>query len=254
MSEVAVYQRVTLGQREDQFLRMIGIAKEMSAYDIYKDLNEGETDDGKARKLPDIWFSHHGDSMSYKNVHKRIKRLYELNLIEQIKDTVRHRNKIKYKLTSRGLLQLYTSVISHPVFTLSELLDAYKDDLILQTILFQYIRMETVQELIKIFDEYIFRGYLRECFEHIFSINIGTDMLTEKEFDGALKMKTDAMNYFVKKELSSLINVIVTSSIEPSYKDNFPNRVLIEDGKFMHLVENLRNDFRKGCENILYRR
>lgn len=251
MSEIRGCEIMTLGQREEQFLRMIGIAKEISVYEIYSALNEGETDKGKARKLPDLR-SPHDDSMSYKNVHKRVKRLYQMNLIEEVKEKRRYRRKIKYKLTSHGFLQFFTSTVSHPVFSLSELLGNYKDNLILDTILFQYFRMETVQELITIFDQWIFHGYLRECCENIFAVSWGTGMLTDKEFQGALKMKTEATEYFLKSELRNLINEIIIRSVEPMHKDYFPNKVLVEDDKFIHLVENLRDDFHNGCKKVLY--
>lgn len=122
----------------------------------------------------------------------------------------------------------------------------------METILFQYIRIETVQELIDIFYQEIFLGYLRECCEHIFQISHGADMLTEKEFNAILEEKTDAINQLLKKELSGLINEIVTTSTKPPYKDNFPDRILIEDDKFIQLVEILCDDFQNGCKNFVY--
>ena len=152
------------------------------------------------------------------------------------------------------VLIFFISTIPHPIYSLSELLESYKDNVILETILFQYFRIETVQKLIDIFYQEIFLGYLRVCCENIFSVSEGTGMLTDKEFHMAFKMKTEAIDYFLKRELRNLINEIVTSSIEPSYKDNFPDKILIEDYKFIQLVEKLSDDFHKGCKNILYSR
>ena len=83
MSEIKKYRRrISLGPREEQFLQMIIEGQgSSSAYSIYSDLNDEKQTTERPEKLQNF-VTPHTDSMSYKNVHKRIKRLEILGLIE----------------------------------------------------------------------------------------------------------------------------------------------------------------------------
>jgi hypothetical protein len=126
ISQIRDYKRITLGYREEQFLQIIAnyqcseFTNDIyfySAYDIYRELNAGEGHNGKARKLVpgEMYPIGADDSISYKDVHKRVKRLEVLGLIEPIPldleidiDKQRQKQKrkvIKYRITSRGLFQ-----------------------------------------------------------------------------------------------------------------------------------------------------
>lgn len=92
MSEIKDYKPISpeLGNVELHFLRLFSRTDGLSAYDIFGDL--------KGRK-----------PMAYNNVHKRVKRLRELGLIDykpisEVKKKFR-RNAIYYRLTSRGLFE-----------------------------------------------------------------------------------------------------------------------------------------------------
>jgi len=270
ISEVNNYDRVALGYRESQFLLMIA-TNEQCAYDIYSDLNGGETNKGKARKLPYL-IAGHGDSMSYKNVRKRIKRLEKLTLIKGVKEANGGRVKIIYKLTPHGIFQCF---LSPPIgLSLSLIIKKYRDNLVLRTILFQYIRLETVQELMNIFGEWVLLEYLRKCCEQILAI-VTEGKLQEEEFENqknpgiakwwpyhysekkkiqrmVIKYQVKTTNDLIKREINSLLNQIILSSIHSMYKDNFPSRLLTIDVQFIDLVKSVKNDFDKGCKNFLF--
>ena len=165
-SKLKDYDRITLGFREEQFLYMITL-EEKSVNRIYSERNNGETDRGKARKLPDFRFTG-DDSIAYKNVHKRVKRLEALGLVEQVKAITQgsKQKEIKYRVTSKGLFQLLQSrpsfnprlyAVGAQPFILPL---AYSDDIIFQQLIYQYFELETVRELTSIFGPIFFSDYL----------------------------------------------------------------------------------------------
>lgn len=117
--------------------------------------------------------------MSYKNVHKRVKRLETLGLIEQIPERRSKEREIKYKLTSRGLFEELLD-FPWPDFSQKDPTDnvvvlplVYKDDIILQTILYQYFDLETVKKIMEIFGDLFFNGFIMNCCEGIQEIADG---------------------------------------------------------------------------------
>ena len=121
ISEVINYQRITLGEREQYFILLFG-QRSFSAYELFSFLKNRT-----------------GSPMAYKNVHNRIKRLVALGLLEQQEGDFK-RNAIKYKLTSRGLFENLSMVnIPHPYVWVD-----YRDNIIMQTLLFQYFEVATI--------------------------------------------------------------------------------------------------------------
>ena len=88
VSEVSKYKRIDLGEREAEFLARIGEGYN-SSYKIFSRL--------KSIGLP----------MHYKNVNKRVTRLYELKLIKEAKGESIHNAKF-FALTSEGIFYLLT--------------------------------------------------------------------------------------------------------------------------------------------------
>jgi len=262
MSEIKKYRRrISLGPREEQFLGMIIVSQgSASAYSIYSELNDGETDNGKARKLPEIR-TPHTDSMSYKNVHKRIKRLQTLELIEPVQEQKQKGKEIKYKPTSRGLFQellgfeWYGSSMVTPL--------NYKDDIIIQTILYRYFEFETIEVLMEIFGPSLFHDFVTKCCEEIQQRVEGVLNELEYEYPRYYSDKKVIASFFhaesptsksideiIRNEARNLIPEIVRECAKMRYNDNFPNPQLLRDEKFKELLEEAKNEFYEGYRRL----
>lgn len=144
MSEVLKYERMTLGETEKNFLRLI-MGEPKSAYAIYSILKK------------------RGPGIAYKNVHRRIKRLEELKLIE--KDPRKFaRREIKYKLTTQGLFYLLSLFISYRfgVYWV-DLWNYYTDNIILRTLVLPYFEIETLRNARLNLSGSVL-AYLRNCY------------------------------------------------------------------------------------------
>lgn len=248
-----------------QFLQMIA-QEERSVYSIYSELNDGETDNGKARKLPMIR-TPNTDSMSYKNVHKRVKRLQYLALIEQVTERKPKEREIKYRLTSRGLFQQLLDYPWPKYFVVLPLV--YKDEIILQTILYQYFELETVKKIIKIFGDLFFNGFIMKCCEEIQELVDGVATAFELDFNPNLKKEwphyysekygilfnldswsgnriAKQIDGIIRNEAKNLIYEILRES------RNVPKPVLVRDEKFIQLLEEVKKEFNEGLKNIIY--
>jgi hypothetical protein len=112
------------------------------------------------------------DEMAYKNVHKRIKQLHSLNLIEKVeKQSIQNileesiHNPTFYRLTTGGIFHL----IYKDKFSLSRTLGTkkmfqnYGENIIFKTLLYPYFEKETLSKInmLMIFTEIL--NYLNEC-------------------------------------------------------------------------------------------
>jgi len=265
ISEIKDYKEISLGYREEQFLQMIAnnewseFANDIdfySAYDIYRELNGGEGHKGKARKLApgEMYPIGADDSISYKDVHKRVKRLETLDLIEPVdiepgKQKQKSKRKIiKYTVTSRGLFQccLYFQW-SRGCPTKIPLMLLYKDNVIYQTLLYQYFQEETVREILSIFLYDVFLHYLRKCCEGILEILDYARWLEVKTQD-----RIKDIDDLIKKELKNLIYEIVLESSNEVHKDKFPNRVLRDDKQLCKLVDDLTREVNQGFQRLFH--
>ena len=100
--------------------------------------------------------------MSYKNVHKRVKRLHVLGLIEEIEGEKSWRNAIMYRLTSQGLFLISLPGNAHPLR-----FNIYKKDIILKL---HFISSLIERPLNYLWD--LYRGrwlgdYIRKCCQAI---------------------------------------------------------------------------------------
>lgn len=262
MSEIKNYRRITLGQREEQFLKMITEGEEgRSAYSIYSELNEGETNNGKARRIPEGILTPNTDSMSYKNVHKRVKRLESLGLIEGMLERKQKGKEIKYMVTSRGLFQQLLGYQWKGSFVVLPLI--YKDDIIIQTILYRYFELETVKKLIEIFGGWLFNSFIRKCCEQIQQYVDGLLNELELEYPRYYSDKNTVAAFFhpesrmgkfidemIRNEAKNLVHEIVRESAKDKYKDNFPNPILLNDEEFRKLLEEIKNEIQEGYKRL----
>jgi len=240
MSQIEDYKPLTLGNTEELFLSIISRSVQApTVYSIYSALKK---------------------TMSYKNVHKRIKRLRLLGLIEPVNGKF-ERKAIPYRLTSHGLFQCLLSL--SPSSPTALILHKYRDDKTLQTILYENLEEETVKELLSIFGEHFFDTYLRRCCEEILTILRGVvfqeheiDKTIAKHWPNNYKRKIEmskmrAIEDAIEKQDLNLIFDLIKKSTEDEFRGIFPNQVLIRDQYLVQSVEAIRDYLDDGFKNFI---
>lgn len=157
--EISKYKRIDLGEREAEFLARIGEGHD-SSYKIFSHL--------KKVGLP----------MHYKNVNKRVTRLYELKLIKEAKGESIHNAKF-FALTSEGIFYLLTKWQQISLPWLIE----YKNNLILRVLLYPYFEEETIRPFTMLIE---LGRYFRECC-HIILLSIDFIQRRQKEGEHTVK-------------------------------------------------------------------
>jgi len=248
-NQIKKYNKITLGETEIMFLDSFSIRKQ-SAYGIAKSLEKS------------------GMPMSYKNVHRRVKRLEELNLITKDSVNPKHQS-IIYKITARGIFQM---MLDGPLY-FTQWLIANHDDAVLQIILFDFFGEETVLKFNTIARLKVLEEYLRKCCERIL-----TTVSNFRSSSNQNKKPADleyAINELIHDELRNFIFQIVSmkklpvrnfglvdynkpwfsevgyekeqmQKTDPDYSEAFPKATLMRDRKFMKILREIKNDFEKG--------
>jgi hypothetical protein len=236
---------VELGSREQFFLALIA-NEPSSAYKLYSSL--------KSKR----------NSMAYKNVHKRVKRLEQLSLISEIKSDSSHGAKF-YRLTSEGLFYLLSKFPRIPLTWLIQ----YKDNVILKALIFSYFEERTLS-LISVQRE--ISHYLQECCQMVLSTSeliksIRTDMHKDKEM--ALKQLEIDLEWHAKTLVFKLVtketfflshfdilyNGVWYLRIEPTNSMTNQRRpALANDTKFMKFSEGLGVEYQKEYEKLVEER
>ena len=127
------------GEAAKQLLPMFIERKCVTTYQCYKILN-------KEKKI------------SYKNVHKRVKKLYDLRILKEVSNTgpTKH-GSIYYKLSSFGIYYIFLiGKINSSNF--ENLFENYPNDGLLEYFLYQFIEKKTVKEI----KSYVIFGYILE--------------------------------------------------------------------------------------------
>jgi len=125
------YEQVGLGPVEIQILIEFIFNKHLSTYSIYKNYKKNSL----------------LKPMAYKNVHKRIKRLEQLNMIQSI-DEIFEKGAIHYEISTYGLLYLLGSSL---IYNLENIFQ-YKDDIIIKSLILNYFEEKTIDSLISFKD------------------------------------------------------------------------------------------------------
>jgi hypothetical protein len=139
-----------------------------STYQCYKDLKTAYEQEDK--------------TITYKNVYKRVQKLYESNLIEKVNKKQHEETKhgaIFYKLTSFGIFYLVKNI---PLNVIQILLN-YKNNELFVLFLYPYIKPETIERLTDVSIFGYISHYLRKCCEEISDILL-YDMRRLKETGG----------------------------------------------------------------------
>lgn len=221
MSEITSYKEITLGETEQLFIILFG-QRSFSAWDLWSQM--------KVTK-----------PMSYPNTYRKIKRLYELGLLEEVKGDF-GRGAIPYKLTTRGLFERLTLTGWYAINP-SVWYD-YRDNIILQTILYRFFETQTIWKLRQpayMGFSTLISQYLRNCCKGILTVR------SEPEVEK-----------IIMDELKSVIlKLVIASSIESRVWDNKvvvdrPSRdlylTLRRDKKFFPFVKEMKGDFDRGCK------
>src|SRR5918912_4446147 len=139
VSEVSACRLIELNETEKSFLFKI-MSGHDSSYKITSYI--------KSRRQP----------MAYKNEYTSIKRLQELNLIEEEGKFLG--GAIYYKLTTCSLFYIFSNVTTYS----PKLLVKYHDNILLKTLLYPYFEIDTIKSCTARLYSVIIQ-YLRECCE-----------------------------------------------------------------------------------------
>jgi hypothetical protein len=254
ISEIHNYKKLELGKTERIFLHIISM-EPTSAYRISVGLRNGFIWINEGMLSTGI------NSMAYKNVHKRIKRLCDLGLIEQIHGNFKRKAKM-YELAPRGLFERLLDDTPSP----PDIVYLYRNYPIIETLIYQYFELETIKnfDLIALVE---LKRYLKKCCNEILNV-LETYRYEEKFFEKWRETDIhigENHNVFathldetIKNEVKNFVFKIVNmSKDEDPYRSDqndsnlFPRRLLLQDKKFIHLLNEIKHDFDKGCKNYL---
>ena len=114
------------GEAAKQLLSLIAEKNCFSTYQCYKELN-------KQKKI------------SYKNVHKKVKKLHEVGILKEVSNNGKHAS-IYYKLSSFGI---YFIFLTHKInsFNIAKLIENYPNDGLFEYFLYQFIERKTIKEI-----------------------------------------------------------------------------------------------------------
>ena len=127
------------GNAAKEIFPLIIEKKYFTTYQCYKELN-------KQKKI------------SYKNVHKRVKKLYELGILKEVshKGPTKH-GSIYYKLSSFGIYNIFL-MLKFAFSNIDKLIENYPNDGLLEYFLYQFIEKKTIKGI----KSYIVLGYISE--------------------------------------------------------------------------------------------
>ena len=145
---VSTYRPPELGHAEIGILSIFAESKSQSVYGIFKEL----------KKLAESWRRER--SSAYKDVHKRVRRLVHLKLIEQVKEHF-ERGAKHYKITPYGLITYLDKVLTED----HRYILHNKENTVIQSLLFESLEEETIYSfhLLKEFPSADIGEYLHDC-------------------------------------------------------------------------------------------
>ena len=263
MSEIRNYEKISLGETENLFINIFSVSNSKtkgktsysySAYEIFSIL----------KKM--------GKPMAYKNVHKRVRRLHILGLIEEVEKS--GRNAINYELTTRGLFER----LMIPLAVDITFLEHNKKNVILQNILYRYFEEQTIHEFGDASHHLAF--YLKNCCQAILTgvkslkpqlddldrrfLEWQQDLREDKlrpNFEELQKSYTEGMKDLIMEQIKNFILKIVSGAKyeylerdkhEPrEYSTAFPTEILKNDDRFIPILLEMKNDFDFGCKVLL---
>src|SRR5215469_13391828 len=146
--KVSTYRPVELGDVEFQILSYFANGSSLSTYQLLKIFN-------KLRATPASKIA-----TSYKNIHKRVKRLAQLKLIEEIKGPF-GRHARYYRASTYGLISYFGRVITKSDGHIKH----NKEDIVIQCLLLQFFEEKTIDSFYRLglFPTKEICDYLHDC-------------------------------------------------------------------------------------------
>lgn len=253
ISEVSKYKRVQLGNTEKYFLNEIIVGGQKSAYNLFSILKSHSV----------------RNSMEYKNVYKRVKRLQELNLIEEAEDAGNNnkskRGSIYYKLTSFGLFYVIAELVQDLSVNLREILGRYGDSIIFESLLYPYFEKDTLMHAsTRLYFAII--QYLQECcyttLKMCDSIQAGARTIAEENKDASIKQLEVDLQWYVRSLAFKLVtkndefyrHITLTSEDRIKIYDHSQRAsisILTKDKRFMQLLKMVAKEFEDGYNEIM---
>jgi hypothetical protein len=152
-------RNVVLGAVEEEFLKYFAENSHLSAYQVRSLRNSRQN----------LWIykrtqKQEPNPMVYKNVHKRVKRLYELNLIEK-EEKQYERGAIYYRLSTGGIYYLIHNKNLEFINLLKKVLQNHSDNIIFKIFLDLYLKRDTLLQIQSTSRISRICSYLHECCE-----------------------------------------------------------------------------------------
>ncbi|MGH9965345.1 MAG: hypothetical protein ACRD5E_11040 [Nitrososphaeraceae archaeon] len=145
---MSTYRPPDLGEMEYRILDYFAFSESQSVYGIFKELKMEATEYGRTR------------SSAYKDVHKRVKRLSQLQLIEKVNEHF-ERGAKHYKITPYGLITNLDMAMGDD----DEFILMNKENVVIQSLVLQFFEEQTIDSfhLLKEFPTRDIGDYLHEC-------------------------------------------------------------------------------------------
>jgi hypothetical protein len=196
--------------------------------------------------------------MAYKSEYITIKRLQELNLIEEEGKFLG--GATTYKLTSCGLFYIFSNITTYS----PKLLVKYQDNILLKTLLYPYFERDTIKTCTARLYAVITR-YLRTCCEStIYTLNIIRSNANTEERGRYIKGLESELEWHVKTlafKMAIMYNESNILGTSPEI-DNDNAKVafyelesamkttLSKDDRFMSLLDKLQKEFQEGYNEL----
>lgn len=192
-----------------------------------------------------------GTKVDYKNVHKKIWKLRDLELIEKWKVVAKRHGAIYYRLTSFGIRMLFR-FSKNIKLDLHGFLDHYGNDDSLRILVFRYMNKETFQALCQNPGYNFIRSYLADCFDLIETQGLDSNSLkngqgTSDELvksDGITPLETQLFlcaENFVSRVILQYFYYYRQRQLNPDGLKIF--EAIMHDKKFMTLLKHTANFF-----------
>ena len=240
VSEVSACKLIELSETERSFLFKI-MSGHDSSYKITSYI--------KSRRQP----------IAYKNEYTTMKRLQELNLIEEEGKFLG--GAIYYKLTTCGLFYIFSNVATYS----PRLLVKYQDSILLKTLLYPYFEIETIKSCtVRLYSA--ITHYLRTCCETtLYTLNIIKGTTRTEDFGRYSKVLESELEWCAKTlgfKMAIMYNESTILGTNPDV-DNDNAKVafyelesamkttLSKDDRFMRLLDLVQKEFGEGYKELI---
>ena len=228
---ISTFNPIELGRVELDILDYIANSSSISVYQIYKNLQES------------TWKK----SISYKNIHKRVKRLLDLKLIYEIEGKFRRGAK-PYRITTHGLINFLGDRGSES----HRFIINNKDNLLIRYLLLEYFEEKTLDSfyLLKYFPGGNIRDYMHDsCSLIVRKCKSIWNFIKKFEIDEILPKDESIQKYLSYLDGKPIDDTLLREigTYENKLKDkmtNFPDKKLLR-----HYQSNNYSFFKKEIED-----